>query len=76
VVLLLHGRRIDIDSLTAGRVGNSDLLRIEVAVEADQNQARLIEAKLHQLADVLLVDRNDPDEPTAVRGTRDGHRES
>jgi hypothetical protein len=25
---------------------------------------------------VLLVDRNDPDEPTAVRGTRDGHRES
>ena len=75
VVLLFHGRRIDIDSLVAGRIGKSDVLRIEVAVEGDRDRAQLIEANLYKLADVLLVERNDPVKPAACRHTEDGQSE-
>jgi acetolactate synthase small subunit len=61
VVLLFHGRRIEIDSLVAGRVGKSEVLRIEVAIVGDRDRAQLIEANLYKLADVLPVERNDPD---------------
>jgi acetolactate synthase-1/3 small subunit len=76
VVLLFHGRRIEIDSLVAGRAERPDVLRIEVAVECDQDGARLIEANLYKLVDVLLVEKNHHDRETAHHGIEDGNRES
>jgi acetolactate synthase small subunit len=75
VVLLFHGRRIEIDSLAAGRAEGSDVLRIEVTLEGDQIQAGLIEARLYRLADVLLVEQSDPSMKARNGEIQDGHRE-
>jgi acetolactate synthase small subunit len=76
VVLLFHGRRIEIDSLVAGRVEKSDVLRMEVTVEVDQRQVSWIEANLYKVVDVLLVKANNRDREAARRLNGDEHRES
>jgi acetolactate synthase small subunit len=76
VVLLFHGRRIEIDSLVAGRAELPDVMRIEATVESGKDKARLIEANLYKLADVLLVERTDFDKEPARPATEDGNRES
>jgi acetolactate synthase I/III small subunit len=76
VVMLFHRRRVQIDSLTTVRGDKSDALRLEVTVEVDQAKARLIEANLCKLVDVLLVEKNHRDGETEHHATEDGHRES
>jgi acetolactate synthase-1/3 small subunit len=63
VVLLFHGRQIEIDSLIAERTENPYVLRIEVTVEVDQNKARLIEANLYKIVDVLLIEKSNDHRP-------------
>jgi acetolactate synthase I/III small subunit len=75
VVLLFHGRRIKIDSLVAGRVAKSDVLRVEVTVEVDRSQARLIEANLYKIVDVLLVERDYLHKEEAHQTIEGGRRE-
>jgi len=57
VVLLLHRRRIEIRSLRAVRRRKPDVLRIVIAVEGDENEARRMESSLYKLLDVLRVER-------------------
>jgi acetolactate synthase small subunit len=59
VVSLFHRRRINIDSLTAVCARGTDTLRMTIALEADQDQLRSIEANLYKLVDVLLVESPD-----------------
>jgi hypothetical protein len=57
-------------------VDKSDVLRLEVTVEVDQAKARLIEANLYKLVDVLPVEKNHRDRETEHHATKDGHCES
>jgi acetolactate synthase small subunit len=57
IVLLFRRCRVQVDSLTAERIGESDVLRIEIKVESVERKARRIEASLYDLGDVLLVER-------------------
>jgi acetolactate synthase I/III small subunit len=57
IVLLFHRRAIEIERLTAGHAGRPGVLLIEATLACADDGARLIEANLHKLVDVLLVER-------------------
>jgi len=81
IVLLLHRRRVQIDSLAAEHDRESDVLRIEVKVEENEARARLLEANLYNLIDVLVVDTRTDDRGAEFcadeeRATEDGFRKS
>jgi len=56
VTSLFRRRAFNIDSLTAGRTERPDVSRMTITVEADEDQARRIEASLYKLVNVLLVE--------------------
>lgn len=66
VASLFRRRAFNIDSLTVGRTEKPEVSRMTITVEADQDQARRIEAHLYKLVNVLLVE-NITAEPTIVR---------
>jgi acetolactate synthase I/III small subunit len=66
VASLFRRRAFNIDSLTVGRTEKPEVSRMTITVDADQDQARRIEANLYKLVNVLLVE-NITDEPAIVR---------
>ena len=66
VASLFRRRAFNIDSLTVGRTEKPEVSRMTITVEADQDQARRIEANLYKLVNVLLVE-NITSEPSIVR---------
>jgi acetolactate synthase-1/3 small subunit len=56
VASLFRRRAFNIDSLTVGRTEKPEVSRMTITVEADQDQARRIEASLYKLVNVLLVE--------------------
>ncbi|MEZ0311268.1 MAG: acetolactate synthase small subunit [Myxococcota bacterium] len=56
VSALLMRRNYNIISLTVGRAGLPGISRLTVVVEADAAQARLVEANLYKLVNVLRVE--------------------
>jgi acetolactate synthase-1/3 small subunit len=56
VVLLFHRRALNIEALTLVHIKEADVLLMTISVEADGVQSQLIEANLHKLVDVLLVE--------------------
>jgi len=56
VASLFRRRAFNIDSLTVGRTEKPEVSRMTITVDADQDQARRIEANLYKLVNVLLVD--------------------
>ena len=66
VTSLFRRRAFNIDSLTAGRTEKPGVSRMTVTVEADEDQARRIEASLYKLVNVLLVE-DITDEPSITR---------
>jgi acetolactate synthase I/III small subunit len=56
VVSLFRRRSFNIDSLTVGRTENTDVSRMTMVVEADDDQARRIVANVYKLVNVLRVD--------------------
>src|SRR2546421_5807523 len=66
VASLFRRRAFNIDSLTAGRPERPEVSRMTITAEADQDQARRIEANLYKLVNVLLVE-NITHEPSIVR---------
>jgi acetolactate synthase-1/3 small subunit len=70
VVLLFHGRSTGIERLSAGPGQTPDVLRIEVTVRCEPDRAKLLEANLYKLVDVLLVERWPEDR--GVRGSTGG----
>jgi acetolactate synthase-1/3 small subunit len=66
VASLFRRRAFNIDSLTVGRTEKPEVSRMTITAEADQDQARRIEANLYKLVNVLLVE-NITDEPSIVR---------
>ena len=55
VVSLFRRRVVNIDSLTVGRTEKPGVSRITLVVRADANAARLLEANLYKLVDVIEV---------------------
>jgi acetolactate synthase-1/3 small subunit len=55
VVLLFH-RALNIEVLKLVHIKKADVLQMTISVEADGAQSQLIEANLHKVVDVLLVD--------------------
>jgi acetolactate synthase-1/3 small subunit len=55
VVSLFRRRVFNIDSLTVGRTEKPGVSRITLVVRADANAARLLEANLYKLVDVIDV---------------------
>jgi acetolactate synthase-1/3 small subunit len=66
VASLFRRRVFNIDSLNVGRTEKPEVSRMTITVEADQDQARRIEASLYKLVNVLLVE-NITDEPAITR---------
>ena len=66
VASLFRRRAFNIDSLTVGRTEKPEVSRMTITVDADQDQARRIEANLYKLVNVLLVE-NITAEPAIVR---------
>jgi acetolactate synthase-1/3 small subunit len=66
VASLFRRRAFNIDSLTVGRTEKPEVSRMTITVDADQDQARRIEANLYKLVNVLLVE-NITKEPSIVR---------
>ncbi|MBZ5667102.1 MAG: acetolactate synthase small subunit [Acidobacteriia bacterium] len=66
VALLFRRRGFNIDSLTVGRTEKPDVSRMTISLEADNDQARRIEANLYKLVNVILVE-NITAEPAIVR---------
>ncbi len=66
VASLFRRRAFNIDSLTVGRTEKPEVSRMTITVEADQDQARRIEASLYKLVNVLLVE-DITDEPAITR---------
>lgn len=66
VASLFRRRAFNIDSLTVGRTEKPEVSRMTITVDADQDQARRIEANLYKLVEVLLVE-NITAEPAIVR---------
>ena len=56
VASLFRRRAFNIDSLTVGRTEKPEVSRMTITVDADQDQARRIEASLYKLVNVLLVE--------------------
>jgi acetolactate synthase-1/3 small subunit len=56
VASLFRRRGYNIDSLTVGRTEKPDVSRMTIALEADNDQARGIEANLYKLVNVILVE--------------------
>ena len=63
---LFRRRAFNIDSLTVGRTEKPEVSRMTITVEADEDQARRIEASLYKLVNVLLVE-DITDEPIITR---------
>lgn len=66
VSLLFRRRGYNIDSLTVGRTEKSDVSRMTITLDADEDQALRIEANLYKLVNVILVE-NITAEPAIVR---------
>ena len=66
VASLFRRRAFNIDSLTVGRTEKPEVSRMTITVEADEDQARRIEASLYKLVNVLLVE-DITDEPAITR---------
>jgi len=66
VASLFRRRAFNIDSLTVGRTEKPEVSRMTITVDADQDQARRIEANLYKLVNVLLVE-NITAEPAIAR---------
>ena len=56
VASLFRRRAFNIDSLTVGRTEKPEVSRMTITVDADDDQARRIEAGLYKLVNVLLVE--------------------
>ena len=56
VASLFRRRAFNIDSLTVGRTEKPEVSRMTITVDADNDQARRIEASLYKLVNVLLVE--------------------
>lgn len=56
VVSLFRRRVYNIDTLTVGRTHRSGISRLTVVIEADDDEARRIEANLYKLVNVLYVE--------------------
>jgi len=63
---LFRRRAFNIDSLTVGRTENPEVSRMTITVDADEDQAKRIEASLYKLVNVLLVE-NITTEPSITR---------
>ncbi len=66
VVSLFRRRVVNIDSLTVGRTEKPGISRITLVVRADANAARLLEANLYKLVDVVSV-HDVTSDPVVVR---------
>jgi len=66
VVSLFRRRAFNIDSLTVGRTEKSEVSRMTIVVDTDEDQARRIVANVYKLINVLLVD-DITNEPAVVR---------
>src|ERR1035441_8076092 len=66
VASLFRRRAFNIDSLTVGRTEKPEVSRMPITVDADDDQARRIEANLYKLVNVLLVE-NITNQPAIVR---------
>jgi acetolactate synthase-1/3 small subunit len=66
VASLFRRRAFNIDSLTVGRTENPDVSRMTITVDADQDQARRIEANLYKIVNVIQVE-NITNEAAIVR---------
>ena len=66
VVSLFRRRVVNIDSLTVGRTEKPGVSRITLVVHADANAARLLEANLYKLVDVIDV-QDVTAEPVVIR---------
>ncbi len=66
VTSLFSRRGYNIASLTVGRTDKPGVSRMTIVVEADDNAARLVEANLYKLVNVLRVE-DVTEEPTVVR---------
>ena len=66
VVSLFRRRVVNIDSLTVGRTEKAGVSRITIVIRASDNAARLLEANLYKLVDVIDV-HDVTDEPVVVR---------
>ncbi len=66
VASLFRRRAFNIDSLTVGRTEKPEVSRMTITVDADQDQARRIEASLYKLVNVLLVE-DITNEPSITR---------
>lgn len=56
IASLFRRRNFNIDSLTVGRTEQTGVSRLTVVVEATEHGARLVEANLYKLVNVLRVD--------------------
>ena len=56
IASLLRRRNFNIDSLTVGRTEQTGVSRLTVVVDASEHGARLVEANLYKLVNVLRVD--------------------
>lgn len=66
VTSLFRRRAYNIDSLTVGRTEVPGVSRMTIVMEADRQTARLVEANLYKLVNVLRVE-NVTHEPTILR---------
>jgi len=66
VASLFRRRSYNIDSLTVGRTEKPDVSRMTITLDADEDQARRIEANLYKLVNVIRVE-NITFEPAIVR---------
>src|SRR5216684_1706331 len=66
VASLFRRRAFNIDSLTVGRTEKPEVSRMTITVDTNPDQARRIEANLHNLVNVLLVE-NITDQPAIAR---------
>jgi acetolactate synthase I/III small subunit len=66
VASLFRRRGFNIDSLTVARTEKPDVSRMTIALEADNDQARGIEANLYKLVNVILVE-NVTAQPAIIR---------
>jgi acetolactate synthase-1/3 small subunit len=66
VASLFRRRAFNIDSLTVGRTEDPNVSRMTITVDADNDQARRIEAHLYKLVNVIRVE-NITAEPAIMR---------